>query len=55
MFYQRLCHCCIEKVAFPRESKLWRLYEDGQERMDKEFDIVKIIKNIRNLKILLKR
>ena len=37
-----------------RKSKLWRLYADGEQRLDKEFDIVKIIKGIRNLKIITK-
>ena len=37
-----------------RRSKLWRLYADGEQRLDKEFDIVKIIKSIRNLKIISK-
>ena len=26
-----------------RRSKLWRLYKDGEDRLEKEFDIVKII------------
>lgn len=37
-----------------RKSKLWRLYSDGEKRLDKEFDIVKIIQGIRNLKIITK-
>ena len=36
-----------------RENRLWRLYEDGQERLEKEFDVVKIIRSIRNLKIFM--
>ena len=39
---------------FNRDNKLWRLYDDGQKRMEKEFDVVKIIKTIRNIKIFLK-
>lgn len=37
-----------------RRSKLWRLYKDGEDRLEKEFDVVKIIKSIRNLKIITK-
>ena len=31
-------------------NKLWRLYTQGQERMEKEFDVVKIIRSVRNVK-----
>ena len=37
-----------------RHDKLWRMYEIGQERIDEEFDIVSIIKSVRNLNIFLK-
>ena len=36
-----------------RENKLWRLYEDGQGRLEKEFDLVKIIRSLRNIKIFM--
>ena len=39
---------------YNRDNLLWRLYEDGQGRLEKEFDIVRIIRNIRNMKIFLK-
>ena len=55
MLFQRVFLCCWKRVAFPEENKLWRLYTQGQERIEKEFDIVKIIKALRNMKILLKR
>ena len=45
----------IFKVClFNRDKKIWRLYDDGQKRMEKEFDVVKIIKSLRNIKIFLK-
>ena len=34
-----------------RCSKLWRMYETGEDRLEKELNIVKIIKNLRNLTI----
>lgn len=37
-----------------RKNKLWRLYKDGEDRLEKEFDMVKIIQGIRNLKIITK-
>jgi len=55
ILFKNIFNSCIERVSFPRENKLWRLYEDGQDRIDKEFDIVKIIKSLRNLKIFIKR
>ena len=36
------------------ERKLTQLVEVGQDRIDKEFDIVKIVKRLRNLKLILK-
>ena len=38
----------------PKTDKLWRLYEEGAERIDKEFDIAKIIKTTRNLNTFVK-
>ena len=55
LLFKRLFLRCWKVVSFPEENKLWRLYTNGRERIDKEFDIVKIIKALRNLKILLKR
>ena len=37
-----------------RSNKLLRLYNRGRNRMDKEMDIVKIIKNLRNMGIFMK-
>ena len=46
---------CFEKCCKFKKSKLWRLFTQGQERIEKEFDLVKIIVSLRNLKILSKR
>ena len=32
-----------------------RLYERGEENLEKEMDIVKIVRNLRNLKIFIKK
>jgi len=34
-----------------KEYKLWRLYDKGKERLEKELDMVKILRNIRYLRI----
>ena len=41
---------------FTRSSnvKLKKLYTEGSDRIEKEFDIVKIVKSIRNIKVFLK-
>ena len=36
-----------------RESKLWRLFEYGEQRIDQEFNIAKLVKAARNLKIFM--
>lgn len=42
---------CLKKR---NQNKLQRLYLEGQNRLEKECDIVKIIHGIRNLKIIAK-
>ena len=35
-------------------DKLWRLYEKGSERIDKDFNIIKVLKGVKKTKILMK-
>ena len=35
-------------------KKLWRLFEEGSERLEKEFDLVKILLKLRNLNVFVK-
>ena len=42
--------CCIKKDS----HKLWKLYDQGQKQLDKEMDITKIIKDLRNLGVYMK-
>ena len=44
-----LCSCFCDR----QQSKIWRLYEFGEKRIEEEFDIIKIIKATRNFKIFL--
>lgn len=46
LFFQRI-FCC-------RGGKLGKLIDEGSNRIDREFDVVKIVKRLRNLKIILK-
>jgi hypothetical protein len=39
---------------FDFETPIQRLFERGQERLEKEMDIIKMIKSLRNIKIFLK-
>lgn len=45
---------CFPVCCWPKSKKVLRLYEEGQERIDRELDIVKIIKTLRMSKIFLK-
>ena len=42
------------KCMFKKRDKFLSLYEKGQDRIDTELDIVKIMKSLRNMKILMK-
>lgn len=44
----------VPQCCFPRRDKFIRLYEKGQDRIDTDLDIVKIMKSIRNMKILMR-
>ena len=35
--------CCCLSDHQKRKNKLWRMYQNGQDRIDKEFDIVNIV------------
>jgi len=38
-------------MKIPGDIKLWRLYERGTESLDEDFEITKLIKGLRNMKI----
>ena len=44
------CPTCL----FRKRDKFLKLYEKGQDRIDSELDIVKIMRSLRNLKILMR-
>ena len=43
------CDCCWGK-----KRKMQRLYEEGQDRIETELDLVKLMKNLRNMKVLMR-
>ena len=36
---------------FSRKNRIYEIYEKGQEKLTKELNIIKILRNIRNYKI----
>ena len=50
LFMQRMFgFCCFSK------GKLWKLYDQGQERLEKELDIARLIVKVRNLHSFFKK
>jgi hypothetical protein len=47
--FKYFAECCKYK-----KNKLWKLYQTGEDKLEKEFDIVKILKSLRNMKIYFK-
>ena len=43
---------CLQRCCRFNRNKLWRLYVEGNKRIEKEFDLVEILTSLRNLKIL---
>jgi hypothetical protein len=54
LYISRIMGCFFPVFCFRKKAIFERLYDRGQERIEKELDIVKIIKSIRNIKILMK-
>jgi hypothetical protein len=45
---------CFASCCSYKKNKLWNLYKIGEERLEKEFDVIKILNTLRNLKIQMK-
>ena len=50
----RILGCFFPKSCFSRRDMFLKLYERGQDRIDTELDVVKMMKSLRDIKILLK-
>jgi len=44
----------VPEFLFKKKKKLLKMLHDGKRRIEKELDIIKIMKSIRNVKILMK-
>ena len=50
-------NCCFKKSSLGKPSlntRLYKLYEEGMERLDHDLCIENMIKNIRDMKVLIK-
>ena len=48
LFFKRTLSCCF------KDNKDFKIVSQGEENLTKEFNIVKIVKNLRNIKLILK-
>ena len=54
LYFHRLFDCLLCCRPFTND-KLWKLYNKGQERIEKQLDIVKITQRLHHLKIISNR
>ena len=54
LYFARILGCCCPRFCFKKRDMFIKLYDRGKNRIEGELDIVKIIKSIRNMKILMK-
>jgi len=52
-FLSWLTGCLFPFRCWSKRDKLTKLYEKGEEKLEAALDVVKIIKNLRNIKILM--
>jgi hypothetical protein len=56
LYFARTFGSCFPQCIFggKKRQKLMKLYEMAEERLEKEMNMVKIIKSLRTIKILMK-
>lgn len=54
LYFSRIFGVVCSNCCFSKKFKLQKLYEEGEEKLSNELDIVKILKTLRDMKILLK-
>lgn len=54
LYFARVMGGCFCDKFFKRKEKFVKLYERGQDRIEAELNIVKIMKSMRDMKILMK-
>ena len=53
LFLSRISFSCYLKFCWPKYQPFTKLFEKGKEKLEMEMDIVRLIKDLRQLKILL--
>lgn len=48
------CGCCDSSKPYNIDNKLARWYTIGQERLEKELDVIKLVKHLRELRLMTK-
>ena len=46
--------CLFPCICWSKREKLQRLYEKSNERIDKELDLIKVVKNMKSFRVFLK-
>ena len=54
LYFARMLGCFFPSKIFQKREKLLKLYYIAEERINKEMNMVKLIKGLRNIKILMK-
>lgn len=54
LYVARMFGVFCSTCCFAKRDKLLKMYEGGEEKINTELDIVKILKTMRDMKILLK-
>ena len=54
LYFSRVLGVFCSKCCFPKKEKFQKLYDIGEDKLSTELDIVKILKTLRDMKILLK-
>ena len=54
LYFARIFGSCCCGNMFKRRTRFMKLYERGQDRIESELNILKIMKSMRDMKILMK-
>lgn len=54
LYFARVLGCFCPRFMFKKRDQFLKMYERGQGRIESELNIVKIMKSVRNMKILMR-
>ena len=54
LYFQNMFGCLFPSRLWSKSFKFAKLFEEGADRLDTNLDIVKIIRNLRNMRCLMK-